>query len=258
MTSPVTGGNMNIQILYWAASLIIVGVPVPHVSNNSSTFDWNDHVRPPVSLEKAIELSREQLGDDYANRYCVRVSLYGNPTGGPKPGQWNLFYAAENGSKKHVIVDMDGNAAAGVWNQAIDWNQNKGKRADLADIKKRLQIFFDKERLGVEFSESNGKVVVTHRTRMFQVHQLMEDGRFDDQLTELRGPASDGFIIEYYLTNKPVSASYENGIYWSVFAKTVPLQTKDNYVHFSITEGRRIKREYVLQLIQIFGTIESK
>ena len=90
-------------------NLFIVGVLIVSVAGTAcaSLFGWRDRVRPPVSLRKALDISERELGDDLKNRYCVNVSLYGNPTGSPKPGAWNLLFAAADGSKKHVYVDMD-------------------------------------------------------------------------------------------------------------------------------------------------------
>src|SRR5687768_383066 len=82
----------------------------------ASLYSWNDAKRPPISLAEALTRAEKLLGDDAANRYCVSVSLYGDETGEGKKGAWNLLFAAADGSKKHVYIDMQGKSDVKLWN----------------------------------------------------------------------------------------------------------------------------------------------
>jgi len=239
-------------------TLVIIAVPLVTFANRSSMFRWHDHVRPPISLERALEISREQLGDDYENRYCVEVALYGNPYAQPKPGAWNLFFAAEDGSKKHVYINMDGDAEVKMWNHAIDWEKNKGLRSDLADIRTRFEEFLEKEELDASITHTDEKTVVSFHARSFYVHEPTDDGSYEAHYSQTVGPDSDGFIVEFWLTDTPTTLAYKQRPYWTERTGTRPLTTKNSFVHFVMRSGVNLKREYDSQIAQIFGTPDAR
>ena len=238
--------------------LVLCAIMPMAVTSRISLFRWHDHVRPPVSLERALEISKAKLGDDYENRYCVEVQLFGNPYALPRPGVWNLYFAAEDGSKKHVSVDMDGEATVEMWNEAIDWEKNRGLRHDLEDIRKRFRDFLAKEKLEASTIESNEKTVVSFRQRSFHVHLSNDDGSYQAELSEIAGPDADGFIVEFWVTDTPATPDRQQRAYWTERSKAVPLTSPNTYVQTIFKTGPRLKREYRDQIEQIFGTPDPR
>lgn len=237
----------------YALLLAIVAALGVSVVARGDLWLWSDHVRPPISLERALEIAKQKLGDDHKHRYCVSVTIYGNPGAKPKPGAWNLLYAAADSSKKLVYVDMDGDAEVRVWNEAIDWTENRGRREGLADVKSRLKAFFEKERLDVKIDESEGVLRVSYKTRKFQIHRELKGGEYDDKLVETIGPMTDGFIIEITNSDVAVDHSYHDAPYWTEHVEAFPLRAKNRFIRVQIRQGSAFKEEFALQLEQIFG-----
>ena len=103
-----------------------------------SLYSWVDSNRPPVSLREALMKAEEMLGKERERYYCVNAHIWGNERGDEKDGAWNLMFAAKDGSRKHVYVDMQGASEVKLWNGPVDWKANAGRRTDLHDIRDRL------------------------------------------------------------------------------------------------------------------------
>lgn len=217
-------------------------------------FGWNDRVRPPVSLRQALDIADQLLGDDAKDRYCVDVSIFGNPMGAPKPGAWNLLFAAEDGSKKQVYVDMDGNSKLSTWNEAIDWTKDAGRRRDLEDVQSRLQALFAKENLDVKL-QLTGQILSGHyRTREYQIYRTRDDGSYTTELSLVDGPEHDGFLFEAEIVEEGTDYQpYDSAPYWREYPQAYPTTTAGNFIVVRKRFGRDFKKEIHSQIDQAFG-----
>lgn len=217
-------------------------------------FKWRDRVRPPVSLKQALTIAESLLGEDAKNRFCIEVSIYGNPTGAPKPGAWNLFFAADDGSKKHVYVDMDGNGKISTWNEAIDWTKDAGRRKDIQDVQERLKALFDKETLDATLERDGERLIARYRARMYEIYRAEKDGSFAEDLTKEVGPKHDGFIIEAQIVEEGTDYfHFEHGPYWIEHTQLFPTTEKGKLMLVRKRYGRNFKQELLAQIDQAFG-----
>ena len=220
----------------------------------ADVFGWEDRVRPPVSLQEALTIGEKLLGDDAKNRYCVEVSIYGNPFGAAKPGAWNLYFAAPDGSKKQVYVDMDRNSKVTTWNEAIDWTKDAGRRNDLKDAYVRLQALFKKEHLDVHLELKDGHLLGSYRTRKYQVYTTKDDGSYSDQLTEQVGPAADGFAFDAEIVDEGQKYfRFDSAPYWEEHTLEYPTSVKGKLLVARKQIGRRVLRYMEDQIDQAFG-----
>ncbi len=219
-----------------------------------TVFRWNDRARPPVSLKEAIDIGEQLLGDDAKNRYCVSVSLNGNPAGAAKPGRWDLLFAAPDGSKKHVYVNMDRNSQLSTWNEAVDWKKDSGRRIDLNDVQSRLLELFAKEKLDVKLERKGERLVGQYRTRKYQLYTTAEDGSYSKTLTEDIGPEHDGFSFDAKIVDEGDDNYFFNeGPYWAEYAQSYPLKEKGKILLVRKRCGREFKWELHRQIDQVFG-----
>jgi hypothetical protein len=235
------------------ASVIVVFIACSTMAF-ASLYSWNDVKRPPMSLVEAISKAEQLLGDDAVNRYCVSVHLYGDETGEGKEGAWNLFYAATDGSKKHVYMNMQGKAEVTLWNGPIDWKKNSGRRASLADVRRRLEELFSKEGLAAQFVVDDDLLTVTHRTRIFEVHPYRE-GDYADKLEQILGPDSAGIWLRIQAVDKPDPRmdDYADGPYWRWLRGTYFLSEPGKFLSVDLRYGPKVKYEIIRQVWQIFG-----
>lgn len=236
--------------------LIILAALITSIAGTTfaSLFVWRDRVRPPVSLREALDISEKILGEDLKNRYCVNVSLYGNPTGAPKPGAWNLLFAAADGSKKHVYVDMDRNSKISIWNESTDWTKDAGRRKSLDDVKSRLEMLFVKENLDVAFERKDERLIGRFRTRAYEIYKIEQDGSFSDNLTTEIGPQGDGFTFEAEIVNEGAEYShFQYGPYWTESNQLYPMTEKGKLLLVRKRYGRDFKKELHSQIDQAFG-----
>lgn len=206
----------------------------------ATLFSWHDRVRPPVSLREALDIAEKLLGEDAANRYCVEVSIYGNPMAAPKPGAWNLFFAAADGSRKHVYVDMDRNAKLSTWNEAIDWKKDAGHRLDLNDAFVRLKSLFEKEKLDVQLEKNDNRLTAQFNTRNYRFHSQNLDGSYETELTEEIGPAHDGFIINASILDEQIDFN-RSVPYWREQTQTFPTAIAGKFMVVNSRYGQNAK-----------------
>lgn len=217
-------------------------------------FKWRDRVRPPVSLKQALTIAETLLGDDAKNRFCIEVSIYGNPMGAPKPGAWNLFFAADDGSKKYVYVDMDGNGRISTWNEAIDWTKDAGRRRDMQDVQGRLKALFEKEKLDATLERNGEQLIARYRMRMYDIYRTEKDGSFADDLTKEAGPKHDGFIIDAQIVEEGTDYfHFDQGPYWIELTQLFPTTEKGKLILVRKRYGRNFKTELLAQIDQAFG-----
>lgn len=220
----------------------------------ATLFVWRDRVRPPVSLREALDIAEQLLGDDAKNRYCVDVSIYGNPMGAPKPGAWNLLFAAEDGSKKQVYVDMDRNSKLTTWNEAIDWKKDAGRRTNLNDVLARLKALFDKENLDAQLELQNGHLVGRYRTRIYQIYKIQPNGSYSTELTEEIGPEHDGFAFDAEIVDEGSDYfHFDSAAYWMEYTQVYPTTVKGRLLVARKKYGRDFRKELHSQIDQAFG-----
>jgi hypothetical protein len=239
----------HIYVLSAFAALVLCSTAV------ASLYSWNDAKRPPLELADALSRAERLLGDDANHRYCVHVSLYGDETGEGKKGAWNLWFAAADGSKKHVFIDMQGNSRVRQWNGPVDSRKNEGRRSNLDDVRRRLEELFAKEGIAAEFAVDDGGLVVKHRTRTFHIHPEHDEGEYSDELQQVLGPAAEGIWLRLRTVNHPDSRQYgyDDGPYWRWVRGTYFLNEPGSYLAVDFRYGQELKYEIVSQIQQIFG-----
>ena len=221
----------------------------------ASLYSWNDAKRPPISLADALARAEKLLDDDAANRYCVSVSLHGNETGDGKEGAWNLLFAATDGSKKHVYINMEGESHVKLWNGPIDWKKNDGRRADLADARRRLEELFAKEGIEAEYEAHPDRLLVKYKAREFQVHPLQKDGTYSEQLERIPGPGGEGIWLLVRIVEKPHQPEdeYSDTPYWSGERYTYFLTEPGKFLSVDLRYGHKAKYEVARQIWDTFG-----
>ncbi len=221
----------------------------------ASLYSWNDAKRPPISLSDALARAEKLLGEDAANRYCVDATLYGDASGEGKEGAWNLFFAAADGSKKLVYIDMQGKSDATLWNGPIDWKKNDGRRTDLADVQRRLEELFAKEHLKASFDAHQDRLLVMYNAREFRIYPQREDGTYGKELKQIPGPAGDGIWLQMQIVDKPDAREYgfDDGPYWKWVRGTYLLTKPGRFLAVDLRYGPKVKYEVARQIWEIFG-----
>lgn len=239
------------QFIRVSVITIVAGIAGLCVENS---FRWRDRVRPPVSLQAALKIGEELLGDEAKNRWCVDVSISGNPHGAERPGAWHLLFAAADGSKKQVYVDMDGNGKLSPWNEAIDWKKDKGRRTDLNDAFLRLKDLFKKENLGSEIAMEGNRLVGRYKTRSYHVYPSNPDGSFTDDLAVEVGPKHDGIIFEAQtVSDGNERGDYQIRPYWLEDTRSYPTTQERKFILVKMRYGREFPKEIKAQMEQAFG-----
>jgi hypothetical protein len=222
----------------------------------ASLYSRSPKKRVPVSLRDALTKAEELLGDDAKNRYCVGVSLYGNKEGDGKGGAWNLFYAAEDGSKKHVYINMDGRSDVKLWNGPIDWTKHEGRRTGLDDVKTRLEQLFKKQGIDAAIQIEGEQLTCTYKTRDFQTYEQIDDGSYGENLIKTVGPQSDGFTIVAQI-QKSIDLGwhdgYHDGPYWRLYRRTHLMTAPETYLKAEVKYGHKCNYEFRNEMFRIFG-----
>lgn len=221
----------------------------------ASLYLWNDAKRPPISLADALAKAEKLLGDDAANRYCVSVDLFGDQSGEGRGGAWNLLFAAADGSKKHVYIDMQGKGDVETWNGPIDWKKNDGRRVDLADVRRRMEELFTREGIQAVFEAGQDRLLVTYKAREFQIYPEREDGSYAAELEKAPGPAGDGIWLQVLIVDKPDQRAYgyDGGPYWKWVRHTYFLTQPGKFLAVDFRYGPNVKYEIARQMWDIFG-----
>ena len=221
-----------------------------------SLYGWNDIHRPPVSLNDALAEGTKLLGDDAANYYCVGADLYGNREGDGKEGAWNILYAANDGSRKHVYVNMRSEASIKNWNGPVDWKKNDGRRNDVADVKNRLVELLKSNSIEFEINEdSNDRLTISSSTREFRLHEENDDGSYSANTVAVIGPNADGVWIDVRLREKqPPEFPYRwQGPYWRMSRGNYILTNGKGFLTSNIRYGNDFSSKIVDQMNQIMG-----
>lgn len=222
----------------------------------ASLYSWNPKRRVPISLRDALAKAEELLGDDAKNRYCIGVSLFGDRDGEGKQGAWNLFYAAEDGSKKHVYIDMDGRSDVKLWNGPIDWTKNEGRRTGLDDVKTRLQELFKKQGIDAAIEIEGEKLTCNYNTREFQTYEKLDDGSYGENLIKTVGPKADGFTIvavEQKSIDRGWHDRYDDGPYWRQYQRMHLMSTAERYLKVEVKYGHNCNYDFSNEMFHIFG-----
>ena len=222
----------------------------------ASLYIWNPKKRVPISLREALTKAEELLGEDAKNRYCIDVSLYGNEASDGKGGAWNLFYAAEDGSKKLVYISMDGRSDVKLWNGPIDWTKHQGRRTGLDDVKTQLEQLFKKQGIDASIEIKGQKLTCNYNTRKFQTYEQLDGGSYGEKLVETVGPKSDGFTIvaqEQKSIDLGWQDSYYGGPYWRLYRRMHLMTTPETYLKVEVKSGRGCNYEFSNEMFRIFG-----
>lgn len=218
----------------------------------ASLYSWNDTKRPPISLADALARAEKLLGEDAVNRYCVGVGLYGDETFDGKIGKWNLYFAAADGSKKHVYIDMLGNGEVRLLHGPIDWKEKKGRRDGIADVRRRLEELFAKEHIEAQYVTQGDALIVKYHSRVFKVYPEREDGGFGNQLEDTEGPDSDGIWLSVRVVDKPIPWRSRFG-YWRGEELTHILTQRGKFLKTETRIGPLVPYEIDLQITRVFG-----
>jgi hypothetical protein len=221
----------------------------------ASLYRWNAAKRPPIALADALSRAEKLLGDDAANRYCVSVSLFGDETGEGKEGAWNLVFAAADGSKKNVYINMQGKSDVQIWNGPLDKMKNEGRRTDLADVRKRLDELFTKEGIHAKYESLQDSLTVKYEVRDFQIYPEQEDGSYSSKLETVPGPNGDGIWLQVQIVDKPDLRvyRYDDGPYWRWLRGTYFTTKSGKFLSIDLRYGPNVKYEVMRQMEQIFG-----
>lgn len=240
-------------------TLITVTVAVLVASTSfASLFMWNPKKRVPIPLSEALKHAEDLLGDDAKNRYCTLVSLNGNEKGDGKEGAWNLIYDANDGSRKHVYISMDGTSDVSLVHGPIDWEWGKteGRRVSLEDVKERLTALFKEHQIDAPVVIEGDTLHCEFKTREFEIHVRQQDGTYSDQLTKIVGPLRDGFVIEASQTNAhDRSLSYTQGSdpYWIPHRSTYVMTKEETYLKVEIKYGHAWRHNFRYEIEGVFG-----
>ncbi len=222
----------------------------------ASLFYWVDTNRPPITLAAALEKGESLLADDATRYYPVGVSLFGNAEGDGKDGAWNIFYGCSDGSKKHVYVNMHGEANIKDWNGPIDKTATEGRVNGLVDLKQRLEKFMTSHDMPLDTTELNDtSLSIRSRTREFQVHPALDDGEYGPETVAVIGPKAKGVVIDVVLhTKKPPAKPYRwQGPYWGITEQNYILAKGNGYLELSFLHGSELSSDIVNRMERCFG-----
>ncbi len=222
-----------------------------------SLYSWNPKKRVPIPLRDALDRAEALLGDDANNRYCVAVILFGNKEGDGKGGAWNLFYAAEDGSKKLVHISMDGTSRVTLWNGPTDRTQGAGRRTDLDDVRERLAKLFADNKIDAQVQQTGNSLTVRYKTRSHKTYAQTEDGEYTDILSEVIGPKANGFVIDVSVVTKFVRGWHSGypgtGPYWREYKRIHLTATKNTFLKVEVLYGGNVNHEFANELFGVFG-----
>jgi hypothetical protein len=221
-----------------------------------SLYGWVDTNRPPVTLAAALEKGQSLLADDASRYYPVGVSLYGNAEGDGKGGAWNIFYGCSDGSKKHVYVNMQGEANIKDWNGPVDKMATKGRVNGLVDLKQRLEKFMASHEMPLDTIELNDtSLSIRSRTREFQLHPELDSGEYGQETVAVIGPKAKGVVIDVVLHSKePPAKPYRwKGPYWGITEQNYILANGNGYLELSFLHGSALSSEIVNRMERCFG-----
>jgi hypothetical protein len=242
------------------ATITIALLALISVSAYAATYLWNPNKRPPITLPEALRRAEALLGEDAKQRYCIGMWLYGNKAQDGKECGWHLVYAAEDGSKKLVFIDENGNGNVEQMNGPIDWRKKEGRRTGLEDIGKRLNAVLEASDYEERAEVAANQLVLHLRTRTYRIHPKTESGEFGENLVEVIGPKSDGIVIKASVVTKPDRVApaygYEEGVYWYVQRRNFLLTTQGKFVKMEMLRGRDVSDGLFLAVWQAFGEPE--
>jgi hypothetical protein len=242
------------------ATITIALLALIGVAAYADTYLWNPNKRPPITLPEALRRAEALLGEDADQRYCIGMMLFGNKAQDGKECGWNLVYAAEDGSKKLVFIDENGNGSVAQMNGPIDWRKKEGRRTGLEDIGKRLNAALKANGYGERAVVTANHLVLQVRARTYRVHPKTESGEFGEGLVEVIGPKSDGIVIRASVDTKPDRVApaygYGEGVYWYVQRRNFLLTTQGRFVKMEMLRGRDVSDGLFLELWQAFGEPE--
>src|SRR5262245_47927459 len=91
---------------------------------------------------------------------------------------------------------------------ASDDDVDLNVRTDLANIHKRLEELFAKEKIEPELLHDDDVLTISFQTRTFKVFEEVPNSEFGYKLTEVIGPNGDGFWLQVRVVDKPSGKRY--------------------------------------------------
>lgn len=240
---------------WFAAATLLATIAVS--TSFGSLYRWNTKKRVPISLREALDRAEKLLGEDAKNRYCVDVALYGNRAGDGTGGAWNLWYAAADGSTKHVFISMDGKSEVKVWSNPIDWAKHEGRRTSLEDVKGRLEKLFAKHGMEATLQLDRNSLTVRYKTRVFRTYNKNDLGHYADTLTDETGPTAQGFFIRCDVISSFErgwhDGYFERGPYWQLYKRIHLMARRNSFLKVEVRYGEKPDHQITRELFHIFG-----
>jgi len=222
-----------------------------------SLYSWNPKKRPPTTLADALGIAKNLLGNDAVHRYCVAARLYGSAEGDGKSGAWNLYYAAEDGSRKQVYINMSGERSVRLWNGPVDWTKHDGRRTGISDVKKRLEELFDRHKLNVDIKLNGATLSARYKTRTFRTYHETVEGQYSDILTETVGPLPNGLVIEVEESPTFIRDWHDGylgiGPYWRFYRRLHLLTQEDKFLKVEFRYGTDLSGDIRNEICDVFG-----
>lgn len=223
----------------------------------ASLYLWNDYKRPPIRLDDALVRAEKLLANDAANYYCVGVSLYGDEGGTGKSGAWNLYFAAKDGSRKLVYVDMKGEGAVRPFDGPGDFSKRKKPepRADLDDLRQRIDELFRTKELKPAIALKDGVLLVQLHVREFQVHPVQQNGDFAVKPETVVGPRRDGVWLRAVLSDHADFTRYawSESQYWRVSRGSYLTTHPNRVLVVEMRHGGETPQHLLESLEELFG-----
>jgi hypothetical protein len=226
----------RIQLLVLCSSILISMCGVGY----AVIIHWDVRVRPPVSLREALDISEKFLGDDSANLYCVGAILYGRADKHGKGGVWNLDFAAADGSRKYIGVNMNREVSL---NPVMRPEERTWR--DISQVQTDLAKLFNDEDIQISLSEAGDRLVAGLRTRTYRIHERKLDGSYADTLSDEIGPEHDGVYVEAKMVEMGVTSQLkqEQGPYWDEYSETYPVGDSGRMMAIKVRFGNDVPTE---------------
>ena len=158
--------------------------------------------------------------------------------------------------KKHVYVNMQGEANIKDWNGPVDKMAAKGRVPDLMDLKQRLEKFMASHDMPLDAIElKDESLSIRSRTRKFQLHPELDAGEYGQDTVSVGGPKSRGIVIDVVLHDKqPPAKPYRwEGPYWGITEQNYILANGNGYLELTFLHGAAASPDVVDRMERCFG-----
>ncbi|MHB9081798.1 MAG: hypothetical protein ACYC3X_30395 [Pirellulaceae bacterium] len=224
----------------------------------SHTKRWNWEEKPPISLEKALDMAEEATVDLKPQPYCLgRFGLWGDPRPDPSTRAWHIDYVQDAINSLHIAVHMDGKVEVQYMGRrgfyGIDpWPQITKKTIDtgatsLEGAKERLEQLFAGVAPPATIRLADNSLTLAFRTRQFE-HYPYAGREFAEQLVVTEGPLDDGIWVHVRLAPKQNAvrnywesddAFHKHSSFWQPYRALLPTIDPNKQLDVDIRYGQR-------------------